>query len=365
MASAASGAAAGAGAGAAGAVAFDTRVPVMDGTMRLAVRVWSPSHLKFRQRDRGVIAWPGWLDNAGSFERLAPLLAVKLEADIVVVDPPGCGHSDHRPLSSLYDDHGEIPLVLDVADELGFDTFVLLGHSRGAGVVSMAAGAFSSRVRALVAIENATFGLSGGWLRDLLPDAPTVPERVLVARNTFLRNRVRPLRRFATLEEAIDASVNNEYFPKSYETARNIVMRHVRPSKRGGWTFIHDQRTYGQAMFVHLSEEQTRAFLSQIACPVLRITAYPNPVRAMQRRFNAPKDVIRILEDRVSCIKNLTSVVVEGGHHVHSDRPEETADAIAKWLLPIIDSPPAARRGRFESLPDALEQVQAVEAAKL
>ena len=44
--------------------------------------------------DAPILALHGWLDNAASFVRLAPLLA---DADVVAIDLPGHGYSDHSP----------------------------------------------------------------------------------------------------------------------------------------------------------------------------------------------------------------------------------------------------------------------------
>ena len=45
-----------------------------------------------------VLAVHGWLDNASSFQFLAPLLP---QAHIVAVDLPGCGLSSHRAPGAL------------------------------------------------------------------------------------------------------------------------------------------------------------------------------------------------------------------------------------------------------------------------
>ena len=97
-----------------------------------------------------VLALHGWLDNAASFQPLAEPLGHPL----VALDFAGHGHSEHRPRhqATHYVDH--VRDVLAVADQLGWDRFVLVGHSMGAGVACLFAATFPERVSRLVLIEG-------------------------------------------------------------------------------------------------------------------------------------------------------------------------------------------------------------------
>ena len=211
-----------------------------------------------------------------------------------------------------------------MADALGWKTFGLIGHSRGGAICAYAAALFPDRVLFLVALDSG-LGLSGVWVKDLKPGAPTPVQRMRLAREQHKRNRQRKEKVFATLEEAITANATNDLFKKSMSTARNIVLRHVRPHPSGGYSFTHDGRTYGQSQYVCLTEEQTRSFLREIQCPVLKINAKPDAMRydpAYRSYF----------EERLKCVQLLDQVVVEGSHHVHSDDAPATADAVIAWF---------------------------------
>ena len=80
-----------------------------------------------------TIALHGWLDNANTFDRLAPMLP---ELDMVALDFAGHGESDHRPPGVHYHPITDIQDVLAVADQLGWRTFNLIGHSMGAAIQS-------------------------------------------------------------------------------------------------------------------------------------------------------------------------------------------------------------------------------------
>ena len=91
--------------------------------LTLAAEIWgSPG-------ERPIIASHGWLDNAGSFSLLAPLLP---GYEIVALDLAGHGLSGSRSPDSAYNLWQDVGDLLDVADAMGWQRFTLLGHSRGA-----------------------------------------------------------------------------------------------------------------------------------------------------------------------------------------------------------------------------------------
>ena len=83
----------------------------------------------------------GWLDNAGSFDTLLPLI-MKPRMTVLAIDFPGHGHSSHvAPVH--YDAHIECMLAIQsVIRHYGWDKFTILGHSLGAIVGFVYAGVF-------------------------------------------------------------------------------------------------------------------------------------------------------------------------------------------------------------------------------
>lgn len=99
------------------------------------------------------------MDNAGSFDTLAPHLAAA-GIIVVAVDPPGSGKSDHLPAATMYMDSAEARTIIEVADALAAsddawaEPFLLLGHSRGGGIAAVSAAGFADRIRGLVVCES-------------------------------------------------------------------------------------------------------------------------------------------------------------------------------------------------------------------
>lgn len=109
------------------------------------------AHLFGPEDGRPVIALHGWLDNAMSFARLAP----KLEGvRILALDFAGHGHSGHRAPGASYLLWDYALDVLMVADQMGWERFSLLGHSMGAIVSVLLAGAMPERIERLALIDG-------------------------------------------------------------------------------------------------------------------------------------------------------------------------------------------------------------------
>ena len=111
----------------------------------LAAKEWQPAGTS------KIIALHGWLDNAASFDVLAPLLD---DSHIVALDLPGHGHSDHKSAQASYQIWDDLLDILAVADALGWQHFHLLGHSRGA-IIAMLLGASSpERIKSMLLLDG-------------------------------------------------------------------------------------------------------------------------------------------------------------------------------------------------------------------
>ena len=81
-----------------------------------------------------VLALHGWLDNCGSF---APLGRLLRQVRLIALDLPGHGHSSHRSADGTYNIWQDVGVVHAVAEQLGWERFALLGHSRGAMICTL------------------------------------------------------------------------------------------------------------------------------------------------------------------------------------------------------------------------------------
>ena len=267
--------------------------------LSLAAREWGPSD------GPPVMALHGWLDNAASFDRLAPLLS---DYHLVVLDLVGHGRSQHRHPSVVHHFIDWAPEVVAVADALGWSSFGLIGHSMGAGISTLVGGPFPDRIQKLVLLEGAG---------PLAADASRAPAQFALALEDENRAAAASPRDFPDLVTAVEARLRDSDLDR--ESARLLVERGSEPVD-GGIRFTHDPRLRTRSR-VRLTENQVLAFLSAIACPVLA-------VRALQG-WPFPEDIVMA---RLEVIRHLETAEIEGGHHVHLTHPDRVAPVINRFL---------------------------------
>ena len=269
--------------------------------LRLAARAWGP------EGGTRVIALHGWLDNAGSFDRLAPLLP---ELRLVALDFPGHGRSAHQPAGAAYHFIDLVGDVLGAAEALGWERFGLLGHSMGGAVASLVAGAFPDRVTRCAFLEA---------LGPLTTPPEEAPRQL---REAMLAPRGENGGAHALPDVGAAADRMRAHHPERTSAAALALASRGTERCAGGVRFSHDLRLRRPSS-LRLTEEQVLAFLEGIECPVLVI-------RAKDGYSTAGIETRR----RLAAIAAARLVSVEGGHHVHLDHPERVAAALRRFFRP-------------------------------
>lgn len=239
---------------------------------------------------RPVLALHGWLDNAASFALLAPHMP---GCQLVALDLTGHGHSDRRSADATYQVWDDLPQVLAVADELGWEQFHLMGHSRGAIISSLLACAVPDRISRLVLLDAVT------------------PEPVAEARfpeqiARFMADKSRLLERKARVYPSKEQAVvvrQDGSLPD--EAAELIALRNLQPCE-GGYTWRTDPRLRG-ASAVKLSHQQVDAVLAALTMPSLVLLAKDGLGKHPE------------LADAARLIPKLDLEWIDGGHHFHME----------------------------------------------
>ena len=267
----------------------------------LAARVWGEPHLP------KLLALHGWLDNAASFDRLAPLLCGRFH--IVAIDFPGHGRSGWRPAGTWYHYVDYLNDVLAAANALGWDRFGLLGHSLGGAVASVLAAACPERIEHLLLIEAlGPLTTDANRALDLLQKA--LHERAGVADKS--------LRVFA--DDTIAVSARRQANGLSESAAAALVSRGIKAAP-GGFTWASDPRLTltSPQRFV---EEQIQVVLAGIRTPSLLILAQPEQPY-LQREM---------IERRIAQVRDIEVQRLVGTHHLHLEDPQPVAEAILDYV---------------------------------
>lgn len=269
---------------------------------RLAAKVWGPAE------GVRVLALHGWLDNAATYDGLAPLLP---GLRIVALDHPGHGLSTHAAAGGLYPFVDFVAATHAVLDALSWETCVLMGHSLGASVCAMLAGTIPDRVQRLVMLE----GLGPLTCKD--EDAPERLAKAL-SEEARKRDKERPPSVYESVEAVskILALAPPKLQPHSILT---LLGRGLEPVE-GGVRWRTDKRLRSTSR-VRFTEAQVLAFLRRITCPSLLVRA-TDGLRYEGEQGGA----------RAAAMSDLRIVEVPGCHHVHLDSPAEVAPHVAAFL---------------------------------
>lgn len=244
-----------------------------------------------------VIMLHGWLDNALTFARLAPVLAET--AEVHCVDMAGHGHSGHRPAGQSYqlmDYVGDLAELVDAHfAEAGGGRVDLVGHSLGGIVCSLYAAAFPEKVRKLVMIDSL------GALS--YPVEQTIPQlRKSIAKKITGSGRQLVYPDLASAARAREGGVS----PLSHDAALTLIPRNLKASG-DGYVWRTDARLRHPSPLI-MTEHQVLASLQAIRTPTLFVRADKGLLASRSG-----------LEKRMEAVPGLQTVCVPGGHHCHLD----------------------------------------------
>ena len=255
-----------------------------------------------------VLALHGWLDNAASFYRIAPLLS---GLHIVAIDMAGHGQTDHRAGTFAYHCFDDIRDIFSIADSLGWKQFALLGHSRGAILGALAAGTFPERITHLALIE-------GVLMEGISPEKS--PGQLAAAIKGVSYQLNKSLTVYPDIQTAIHAREKG-LFPLSHDAARAITERGLKPSE-DGYSWSSDPRLLAPTP-VKLTHEQFAFFIKNISAPCELIMGK----QGLQKSYAA-------YLDEVANYPFIKSHLLEGGHHLHmEDDAEAVANIFKRFLI--------------------------------
>lgn len=271
-----------------------------------AARSVAPQPLSLAQGRLAALSWGrtdapawlalhGWLDNAASFSRLAPLLVDALDIRIIALDFRGHGHSAHVPQGGDYALWDYCHDVLDAMEDLGLNQVSVLAHSMGAAVACLLAAALSERVVRLTLID----GL--GALNTPTEETANQLRKGLVA----YRRPLSRAPRYPDIESAIAARVAGGVTPLDSITATPLVERNTQPTADGHVQMRTDSRLLKPSL-VRFSPEQVISLLAEISVPVLLIEGEQGILGERAWAIQARR-----------AVKGLTRHVLNGGHHLH------------------------------------------------
>ena len=277
----------------------------------IAAKAWGP------EDGKPFLGLHGWLDNANTFDKLAPLLPDNIR--FIAVDFPGHGKSAHRWRGMSYFPFEYVADVKKIVSQLGWEKFSIISHSLGAFVASLYAGCFPNEVENLVLLD---YGGYPAWRA---------------------YNPADILARYATKMATINLKT-----PRVYESVEALAAKREGPfegntlgkeaalllTKRGtsvtkdGVIFSHDPTLRGLVYPFFPPQFSINLILSKIQCAVLVLEA-TDTVFVVDVGQVTRKERLNVICQHAK-FKIWKSV--QGGHHFHLDNPGQTAQHIKQFL---------------------------------
>ena len=254
-----------------------------------------------------VIALHGWLDNANSFDRMLPFLQ---GLHVIALDMAGHSRSGFRSADSSYDIWQDIDDIVAVAEQMGWDRFALLGHSRGAIVSALVAGTFPDMITHCMLIDSyfpipAKSGNAAAQLARAITDSRRFSALSPSAFNSF--------------EDAVQARVNG-FISLQPEAATILAERGVVESE-GQFYWRNDQRLKA-ASSVTFTKQQCQSFFTSITSPILLIQAQGGlltgqPIQPQLKEW----------------VPHIEVVFMQGSHHLHlEDQAQQVAQQAQQFF---------------------------------
>lgn len=286
-----------------------------------------------RDAPHKILCMHGWLDNAGSFERLIPFILDhgdnKNKYHIVAMDQPGVGHSSHKPAGADYTDFSNVLEMRRVIQHLKWDKVILLSHSLGAHLSFLYCCVFPDQVEAMISIDlthpitrqirNWNLAIANS-IEDHFKseyhheDDPTTNIRVPVY------SEIDAIKR---LMDGHSASLTRE--------SAEVLLKRGAKKQRWGYTFNRDVRHRHLSLEFRLDDE---AMLKYLADP-FRTKLFV--IRAARSPYHRPEEIrMKYYELFEKNCPIFQDVLLDGTHHLHMNDPKMVSVEVNKFL-DIID----------------------------
>ena len=277
----------------------------------IAAKAWGP------EDGKPFLGLHGWLDNANTFDKIAPLLPENIR--FVAMDFPGHGQSSHRWPGMPYIHLEYVADVKKVVSQLGWEKFSIISHSLGAFVASLYAGTFPNEVENLVLIEYGGYSARKADKPDLV-----------LARYAARMANMNP--RISRVYESVEAAAARREEPFNGFTLRKddalLITKRGSTATKDGVIFSHDTMVREWLVPFFPPQLSINLILSKIKCAVLILESLDSQL-SNQRREESRVERLSVIWQHAKFKMRKT---VQGGHHLQLDNPDQTAQQIKQFL---------------------------------
>lgn len=272
---------------------------------------------------RPIVMVHGWLDNAGTFDTLIPLLPS--DFSYLAIDFPGHGLSSHLPSGCFYHAEDYVTTLEKIRSKYKWNQISLIAHSMGSQVSFLYASVFPEKVNLVCALDTLKIEYDG---------IDSITQRFL-----------RQARKLAELNENDEQKLPeysyNDIVQRTYEglmksvdldKVEHLVERAIKPSDSdpSKFSFTRDIRVKFMQKFV-VEHDVCWEFIKRIQAPYLFIRSDDKILSESEANILEAVDCFREHNERFEMVR------VKGTHHFHLNHPELIAGKIADFLVKYHD----------------------------
>lgn len=271
---------------------------------------------------RPILCLHGHEDNAGTFNRLIPMLSNNFS--YLAIDFPGHGRSSWIP-------HGQQYMIMDYLFVVDFllkyyrwDKVSFLTHSMGSRVAFSYASLYPERVDLMISIDVLKPPVLS--VKALKEQYNEMFERFLVDDKRNQESTEPPA---YTFEEMIEKIIIGTKKSVTRETAHHLLERNVEPSKKypGKFYFSRDRRLLSKYQ-INFPQENQLELAESLTMPYLYIKVTNSSYAKPKRDINEA-EAIKILKKH----PHFQYCLIESdSHHVHLTEPEKIYIIINEFL---------------------------------
>jgi pimeloyl-ACP methyl ester carboxylesterase len=260
-------------------------------------------------------------DNAGTFDRLIPLLPK--EYSYLAIDLPGHGYSSWIPDGMQYHFIDNIYIVDTLMKEYNWDKISLIGHSLGSILSFTFASVFPKKVDFVVGIDALK-----PTIFEPVKFASMIENRVDNFILADLRNQEKSEPPSYPIEEMAEKMYKGTNGSVTKECASYLLKRNVRHSTKhpGKFYFARDSRLkfsynpgFPQAVCIELAK--------RVNMPYLFIKAKRSPYYEKKEYY---EEALNVLKENNPLFEHH---LVDSTHHLHLTEPEKISPLISDFIL--------------------------------
>lgn len=265
----------------------------------------------------------GWQDNAGTFDRLIPLLPQQFS--YLAIDFLGHGKSSWLPSGVAYNVFDNIFTILQVMKAYNWDKVSLIGHSMGAMVSFLFASLFPDKMDLLIKIDS--FKQLDRTIEEEINDTRENTLNFFITDDRIRSGKEPPT---YSIEEMINRVNEGSFYNITKESAPYLLERSIKRSNKypHQFYFSRDPRLRYIHMTFHSEKATVESSKRFSNIPFLFFTTKESsPLYAKMEYLERVLDVFK------KNPKFRLEVVDSDSHYFHLNDPEMISRAICEFLI--------------------------------